>query len=188
ERDGGSLMAPPRGAPHPLRGGPVAHRIYSTLEPGGDVVALNLHAQTWGVIWRYFGLDPQGMPLYRLQDCRELRRKPGGFLSPYTFQPDESGVLVGALPSADGGFTGLINFRTSPGGTGLLNHAGTDLVRVDAEGERLWDHPLPEHKGLEGLQAVGPVVLTGVGTTCEVLAFTRDGLGLGSFGFRPAVH
>ena len=48
--------------------------------------------------------------------------------------------------------------------------------------------PLPEHKGLEGLQAVGPVVLTGVGATCEVLAFNRDGLGLGSLGFGPEVH
>ena len=127
-------------------------------------------------------------PVYSLQDCRELRRRPGGFVSPYTHQRDESGVLVGALPDAGGGFMGLLDSGTSPGGTGLLNHAGTDLIRVDAAGNPLWDHPLPEHKGLEGLQGVGPVVLTGVGATCEVLAFNRDGLGLGSFGFRPEVH
>ena len=97
-------------------------------------------------------------------------------------------MLVAAVPNSDGGFTGLINDRSSPGGTGLLNHAGTDLIRLDAEGKPLWDHPLPEHKGLEGLAGVGPLLLTGVGATCEVLAFNHDGLGLGSFGFPPQVH
>src|SRR4029079_4100394 len=110
----------------PLRGGPIAHRVFSTLEPSGDVVALNLHPETWGVIWRYRGLDAQGLPLYRLEDCRELLRKKGALVSPYTRQPYPSAVLVGALPESDGGFTGLLNFRTAPGGTGPLNHAGTD--------------------------------------------------------------
>ncbi len=188
EHDTGTALAPPPGAPNPLRRGPVAHRVYSTLQPGGDVVSLNLQRETWGVIWRYGGLDPQGVPVYRLEACRELRRKPGGIVSAYTSRPDDSGVLVAAVPNSDGGFTGLLNDRSSPGGTGLLNHAGTDLIRLDAEGNALWDHPLPEHKGLEGLAGVGPLLLTGVGATCEVLAFNHDGLGLGSFGFPPQVH
>src|SRR5262249_349043 len=112
----------------------------------------------------------------------------GALVSPYTRQPDPSALLVGALPESDGGFLGLVNFRTAPGGTGLFSHAGTDLVRLGADGERLWDHPLPGRQGLVGLQGVGPVVLTGVGTTCEVLAFSRDGLGLGSFGFGKEAH
>jgi serine/threonine protein kinase len=36
------------------------------------VVALNLQRESWGVIWRYGGLDPEGAPLYRLEECREL--------------------------------------------------------------------------------------------------------------------
>jgi hypothetical protein len=188
ERDINTALPGPPGTPDPLRRGPVAHRVYSTLQPNGDVVALDLHRETWGVIWHYGGLDAQGVPVYRLEDARELRRQPGGIVSPYTGRPDDSGVLVAAVPSADGGFTGLINERSWPAGTGVLNHAGTDLIRLDAEGKVLWDHPLPEHKGLEGLAGVGALFLTGVGATCEVLAFNHDGLGLGSFGFPPQVH
>lgn len=188
DRDEVTVMSPPRGAPDPLRGGPVAHRVFSTLEPGGDLVTPSLHAETWGAIWHYSGLDLQGTPTYRLQDCRELRRRAGGLISPYTRKPDPSGSLVGTVPEADGGFTGLIHLRSSPGGTGLIDHAGTDLIRVDGEGLPLWDHPLSAHKGLVGLQAVGPLLLTGVGATCEVLAFNRDGLGVGSFGPGPEVH
>jgi hypothetical protein len=168
----------------------LTHRIDTTLQPRGDVLALGLHPETWGILWRYDGLDPHGTPLYRLEDRPALPRKPGALLSPYTRRADPSAVLVGAVPDDDddGGFTGLINFRTSPYGTGLLATAGTDLVRLDPSGERLWDHPLAEHRGLEGLERAGPLLLTGVAATCEVLAFNRDGLGLGSFGFRPEVH
>jgi hypothetical protein len=188
ERDGGTVMAPPPEGPHPLRGGPLAHRVYSTLQPDGDIVTLNLHADTWGVIWRFGGLDREGVPQYRLEDCRALVRKPGGFLSPYTSRPQDAAVLVAAVPNADGGFTGLFNDPSSPWGTGLLNNAGTDLMRLDDAGAMLWDHPLPEHKGLEGLERAGPLLLTGVGVTCEILAFNHDGLGMGSFGFPPQVH
>ena len=184
DRDAATELSPPEGQRNPLRGGPVAHRVYNTLQPGGDVVALNLHPETWGVIWHVSGLDPQGIPIYRLEDCRELVRRKGGLVSPVTGRADDSGVLVGAIPGDDGGFTGLIRFRSSPGGSGLPDHAGTDLIGVDASGERLWNHPLSEHEGLQGLQSVGPVVLTSVAATREVLAFTRDGLGLGTLGFR----
>src|SRR5262249_55631791 len=107
---------------------------------------------------------------------------------PYTSRPDESGVVVAAVPNSDGGFTGVFNHRSSPWGTGLLSHAGTDLVRLDGAGATLWDHPLAKYQGLEGLDRAGPLLLTGVGATGEVLTFNHDGLGLGSFGFPPQVH
>src|SRR5262249_16990261 len=103
ERDGASVMALPRLAPNPLRGGPIAPRRSTTLQPGGDILALNVHPETWGVLWRYRGLDPEGTPRYRLEDCRALPRPKEGLVSPYTYQPDASGVLVAAVPNPDGG-------------------------------------------------------------------------------------
>jgi hypothetical protein len=190
DHDGRTVMTLPRGIANPLRGGPVAHRVYSTLQPSGDVVALDLHADTWGVIWRHGGLDAEGVPLYRLEDCRALARRRGGYISGYTGRPDDSGILVAAVPDANssGGFTGLLNDRRSPWGTGLIPSAGTDLVCFDGAGATLWDHPLAEHKGVVGLERAGPLLLSGVGATCEILVFNHDGLGLGSFGFPPQVH
>src|SRR5262249_37604609 len=63
-----------------------------------------------------------------------------------------------------------------------------ELVRFDVARMRLWDHRLPIDHGVEGLQGVGPILLTALAASCEVLAFNRDGLGLGSLGFRPEVH
>ena len=42
----------------------------------------------------------------------------------------------------------------------------------------------PADRGLEGLSTVGAVTITGVGTTSEIIAVNRDGLGLGEL--RPA--
>jgi Right handed beta helix region len=187
DRDGGIVLPPPRG-PHPLRGGGPLHRHYSLLQPGGDIITLNLNPDTWGAVWRRAGLDGDGVPVYRLQDCRAIVRRAGGFVSPYTGQPDETSGLAAATPAQDGGFLALANLRSAPGGTGLLNGAGTDAIGLEADGRLRWLHPLGQHKGMEGLATVGPVTITGVGTTAEIIALNRDGLGLGSFGFRAEAH
>jgi hypothetical protein len=182
DRDGEVDLPPPQG-PHPLRNGGPLHRHYSTLQPNGDIITLNLNAETWGAIWHRSGLDADGVPVYRLQDVREIIRLPGGFVSPYTGRADETTGLACVSPTDDGGFLALANLRSAPGRTGLLNGAGTDIIRLEADGRLRWLHPLGRHRGLEGLATVGPVTITGVGTTAEILALNRDGLGLGSFGF-----
>jgi hypothetical protein len=178
DRDGGTLVTPPPS--------PVAARVSRTLQPGGDIVVLDLHPERWGVIWRYGGIDRQGVPIYRLEDARTLRRHFESAGSP----PRQSGVasiLMGAVPDPDG-VTALVYRRTSIRPTGPPDRAGTELVRFDAAGARLWDYRLPLDRGLESLQSVGPILLTGLAASCEVLAFNHDGLGLGSLGFRGEVH
>jgi hypothetical protein len=186
-RDGGSVLPPPHG-PHPLRNGGPLHRHYSTLQSNGDIITLNLNTETWGAIWNRAGLDADGVPVYRLQDVRAIVRRPGGFVSPYTGQADEITGLAWVTQADDGGFLALANLRSAPGGTGLLKGAGTDLIGLEADGRLRWIHPLGGREGLAGLATVGPVTITGVGATAEILVLNRDGLGLGSFGFGAGAH
>ena len=185
--DGGTVMAPPAKGPHPLRNTDMFHLEDTFLQPNGDLVALNLNGECFGVRWRRDGLDADGVPVYRLRDCIAMPRQKD-YLSPYTHQPDDPEGLGAVTLEPNGDYIGLIHMRSAPGGVGVLNHAGTDVAGIDARGGLRWLHTLSRHKGLEGLSNVGPVTITTVGTTSEVIALNRDGLGLGTFGQGPDLH
>jgi hypothetical protein len=185
-QDGETVMAPPRG-PHPLRNGPMFRGVTSFLQPNGDILALNLHPQTWGSLWRRNGLDSDGVPVYRLADCRAFARPPEGVVSPYQHRPDPTRGCNAGAPTDDG-LIGLINMTTAPADTSLLNNCGTDLARFDAQGQLRWFHPLGTDSGLYGLASVGRILVTAKSATCEVVALDQDGLGLGSFGFPAEVR
>ncbi len=185
--DNATVLSPPSQGPHPLRNTDMFHREDTFLQPNGDLVALNLNGETFGVHWRRSGLDPDGVPIYRLRDCVAMPRHKT-YRSPYTFQPDEPEGLGSVTLESGGDYIGLIHMRTAPGGVGVLNHAGTDVAGIDARGDLRWMHTLSRHKGLEGLSTAGPVTITTVGTTSEVIALNRDGLGLGTFGQGPDLH
>jgi Right handed beta helix region len=127
-------------------------------------------------------------PSYDLAHRREIPRLKDGLISPYTLQPEPSIDVTAASSTDDGGIIANARLKSSPGGVGLFHNAGTDLIRFDAEGHPKWLHPLERHQGIEGLATVGPVTITGVGVTSEILAFNPDGLGLGSFGPKARVH
>jgi hypothetical protein len=159
---------------------------FNFLQPGGDILILDSTNDHWATLWRRSrGAD--GLPVYRGGDRLRVPRPREGLTSPYNHKPDPTRGLYGASLDADG-LIANINLQSSPDGTGLLNTAGTDLVGFDRNGQLRWFHKLDADGGLIGLAAVGPVVLAGVGVSCEILVVNRDGLGLGSFGQPSQVH
>jgi hypothetical protein len=159
---------------------------FNFLQPGGDILILDSDADHWATLWRR-SRDADGSPSYRAGERLRVPRARGDLISPYNHKPDQTrGLYGGSLDSE--GFVTNINLVSSPDGTGLLNTAGTDLAGFDRKGQIRWFHQLDTDGGLVGLAAVGPVVLTGVGVSCEILAVNRDGLGLGSFGQPAQVH
>ena len=187
DSDGSTLLPPPDG-PGPFRDSNPLHRSFSFLQANGDVLTLDINNDTWGAVWKRSGLDADSVPVYRLQDARAIARNKGALISPYDGKPDETHGLAGATPTDDGGTIALANLNSAPGGTGLINRAGTDAIGLAADGRVRWLHPLGQHKGLEGWATVGPVTITGVGTTAEIIGLNRDGMGLGSFGPPAQVH
>ena len=154
----------------------------TTLLPDGSLLTPGGGSDPWATIY-----PPDG-PAYDLSRRREIPRLKDGLISPYTHQPEPNADVTAASPTEDGGIIANVRLKSSPGGIGLFNNAGTDLIRFDAEGRPKWLHPLGRHQGVEGLSTVGPITITGVGVTSEILAFDPDGLALGSFGPKPSVH
>lgn len=139
-------------------------------------------------LWRCGGIDGDGAPIYKAEAAASWKSQDyKSFVSPYTAGPDHFG-LAAAQPTEDGGLGALINISSAPGGTGLLNGAGTDMAGFDAAGNLRWLHPLAEHKGLYNFQKLGPVYVSGVGQTTEVECVDKDGLGLGTLGQAAISH
>ncbi len=138
--------------------------------------------------WQCTGIDADGAPIFSPKQAVTWKAPSNaGFISPYTGKPDGFGVA--SLYEIDDANLGtLINVRSAPGGTGLLNGAGTDMAGFDAAGNLRWLHPLAVHKGLYNFQSLGPVFVSGVGQSTEVVCVDRDGLGLGTFGQSPISH
>lgn len=143
---------------------------------------------TGTTLWHCTGIDADGAPVYTPNNITDWKApNTAGFISPYTGQPDSFGV-ASLYEINDTSLGALINMSTAPGRTGLFNGAGTDIAGFDAAGTLRWLHPLAIHKGLYNFQALGPVYVSGVGQTSEVVCVDRDGLGLGTFGQSALSH
>ncbi len=163
---------------------------YNRLQSNGDIVSVDNFSDRGGVkVLPCSGLDADGVPQYRFADHRVITQpKDAPFISPYSYKP-ESGIGVsGVTPSADGGYAMLGNLRSNPGGAGLFNGVGTDPLAIDASGRTRWCLPTARHQGIYNIWTVGEVSLTGVGTTAALVAFDKDGLGLGSFNQPSQAH
>ncbi len=138
--------------------------------------------------WQCTGIDADGAPIFTPDHLITWKApSPAGFISPYTGKADNFGMA--SLYEIDDTHLGaLINVPSAPGGTGLFNGAGTDMAGFDASGTLRWLHPLAVHKGLYNFQALGPVYVSGVGQTSEVVCVDRDGLGLGTLGQSAISH
>jgi hypothetical protein len=159
---------------------------FNILQPNGDILILDSDPDHWATLWRR-SREADGSPAYRAGDRLRVPRPREDLISPYTHKPDATRGLYGATLDPDG-LIANINLQSSPDGTGFLNSAGTDLAGFDRKGKLRWLHRLDTDGALAGLASVGPVVLAGVATTCEILAVNHDGLGLGSFGQPAQVH
>jgi hypothetical protein len=153
---------------------------HTFLQPSGDVLTLNVHPAVWGMLWKRQGLDEDGVPVYRPEDCLEIAKGREGLISPYNFRSDVTRGLACASIDDRGVLTALVTLRSAPGPAGRAG--GTDVIALGAEGDLRWLHPLAQRGGLVGLSTVGPITFTEVDSTGEVIALSRDGLGLGSFG------
>ncbi len=158
----------------------------------GDIYSLHSWSRQNGIkVLRCGGLDGDGVPIYRAADRRVITQsQEHPFVSPYTYAPEPDVGIAGASPASDGSgeFCELLNLRSAPGGTGLLNGAGTDAAGIDASGRARWVLPLGRCQGLYSVWTVGEITVTGVGGTAAVVAFDRDGLGLGTFSQPAAPH
>jgi hypothetical protein len=182
-RDGGEIIKGRDGKPVPGR----LDNRYMILQPDGTIFLCDATPAQWGTLWRP-SRDADGTPVYRMEGRTPLPRPAGGFISPYDGKPDKSGIFTWAQLDPRGGYAANMLLFNSPDGTGLLNNAGTDVVGFDAQGRVRWFHLLDRDKGLEGLAAAGPLLLTGVATTNEIIVMDRDGLGVGSFSPPERAH
>jgi hypothetical protein len=183
-KDQGEVVRGPDGQPYT---GLLIPRFNNFLLPNGDLILCGLEPDRWASIWhRSHASD--GTPVYRMEGREKLPRSAGGLISPYTHKIDPTYGLFGAAITPKGDVIASINLRSSPDGVGLFNGAGTDVASFDRRGRLRWFHPLVADRGILGLSAAGPVAITGVGTTAEILVFDHDGLGLGSFGQPAKVH
>jgi hypothetical protein len=138
--------------------------------------------------WHSTGIDGDGAPVFS-PDHATVWKTPSrtGFISPYTAKPDDFSI-ASLYEINDQSLGALVNLPTAPGRTGLFNGAGTDMAGFDAAGNLRWLHPLAIHCGLYNFQKIGPVFLSGVGQTSEIVCVNEDGLGLGTFGQSAASH
>ncbi len=173
---------------HPLLDGFLFARSFTFLQANGDLLTMSVGGGAWGVLWRRAGLDDKGVPIYRADGRRAIPLPKAGLISPYDGKPDPTNGLAAAELTPDGGLIGLVYLKSTPESTGLLNSCGTDVARFDDDGEVRWVRTLSDRQGLMGLSTTGPVTFAGVATTCEVIATSADGLGLGTFGFGPDIH
>jgi hypothetical protein len=157
--------------------------------PNGDVLSIDSLSDNHGIkVLHCAGLDGDGVPIYRITDRRVVTLPKGRpLVSPYTFKPEPACAIVGVTLAADGGFTTLLHLPSAPP-PGLFNGAGTDLAGLDESGAVRWVRPFGAVQGLYNVRTVGDVSLTGVGTTAALVAFDRDGLGLGTFNQPAAAH
>ncbi len=158
---------------------------FNVLYPNGDILAIG--AGGWFAHWKP-SFDSRGIPVYLPEKVDSLKRDPKGIVSPYTHEHDPQASPYCVVPALGGGYVANVNYKTSPGGTGLSNTAGTDLAGVDSRGDVRWVHPYSEKKGIVGLARLGPVMITGVTETSEIVAVDRDGLGLNGFTLPAKLH
>jgi len=157
----------------------------SMLNPNGDILAFS-QPDTWVTVWHFGGLDADGKPIYRPQDCTRIPKVP--FTSPFTYESDnQSSAMLGHL-TKDGGVIANMWTKSSLYGTGWSNTAGTDLARFDANGKVRWFHPLGEYQGTPGFVQLGPVSVVGCCTYPQLIAVDPNGLGLGSTGLPAAAN
>jgi hypothetical protein len=179
-RDGAEVVKGPDGKPY---AGLLTAR-FNYLQPNGDLLICGLEPDRWATLWHRSHAG-DGTPNYRIEHREKLPRTGGGLISPYTHKLDPTDGFLSAAITPTGDVIANIFLRSSPDGVGLSNTAGTDLASFDRRGQLRWIHRLDTDRGIVGLSAAGPVAITGVGTTAEILVFDQNGLGLGSFG-QPA--
>ena len=182
-RDGGEVVMGPGGKP--FRG----HLLdrFIALQPNGDLLNLQYMDGQWAVLW-HPSRDADGTLTYRMQGREKLPMPSKNFTSPYTYKTEEYCPFIYAYTDPRGGFIGNVLLKDSPDGVGIMNNAGTDIAAIDRTGRLRWIHTLDRDRGLEGLGMAGPVVITGVASTAEIIVMDRDGLGLGSFSPPAKAH
>ena len=149
--------------------------------PNGDLM-------TGVTLWHCTGINADGAPIFTPDKVTNWKMPSSdGFVSPYTGKPDNFGV-ANLYEINEHNLGALLNLPSAPGRTGLFNGAGTDMAGFDAAGNLRWLYPLAIHKGLYNFQALGPVFVSGVGQTSEVVCVNEDGLGLGTFGQSAVSH
>ncbi len=181
--DGGEIVKGPDGKPFTGR----LDNRYEYLQPDGSILLSDPDKERWATLW-HPSRDADGTPVYRFEGRHKLPRAPGQVVSPYTRKVDGTGGFTSAWLDPRGGAVADLMMMSSPDGAGLMNNAGSDILGFDRAGAVRWFHLLDRDKGLEGLAAVGPVLITGVATTAEIINMDRDGLGLGSFSPPERAH
>ncbi len=182
-RDGGEVVKGPDGKPYRGR----LDNRFEYLQTDGSILMFDTERDQWGSLW-HPSRDADGTVVYRVEGRRKLPRGPGEVISPYTRKEDATEGFTAAYMDPRGGLVANVGMKSSPDGVGLLNNGGTDILGFDGGGRTRWFHALDRDKGLEGLDAVGPVVITGIATTAEIINLDRDGLGLGSFSPPESIH
>ena len=130
--------------------------------------------------WKCAGLDAEGVPIYRFKDIEQFPAGPS--ISPYSFAKFQVGGMVSGKADPSGGFMGISSIPGSPN-SALLNTGGTDLASVGPGGHVRWIKDMAEYGYVNNLVGENGVYLAGIGTTTELAALDKDGLGMGGFGW-----
>ena len=177
----GKLDAQDKGVPLVDGAGkPVSYQLsngYEEVMPDGELHFF-ANCGSAALCWRCAGLDADGVPIYRWADTRAYSVSPA--ISPYNFEKFQADGMIGGKPDGEGGMIGI---RTVPGSpnTALLNTGGTDVIAIGAGGQVRWVKDMAEYGYVNNIVTQNGVFVAGIGTTTELAAFNRDGLGLGSF-------
>jgi hypothetical protein len=135
-------------------------------------------------IWKFEGLDDQGVPIYEFGSQNQLKAQDPEVPSPYQSDKSEDLRCVSAGKIApDGGVCAAINLRNTPHGMGLSNSGGTDLARWNPDGSLRWLRTMNDYSPIQGVEPFRGVTVSSWGHQAEFLALDDDGLELGRFGF-----
>ncbi len=142
-----------------------------------------------GFVWKYQGLDGQGVPRYRFAPEDILRVKRPIIPSAYDFSKTEDvrsqseSRLLG-----DGRLLATFQFGHSPRGMGLSNSGAIDLACFNPGGTLRWLRPLNDFGPVQGIRPMGKALLTSWGHQAEWIGLDENGLSLGHLGFPEAAY
>lgn len=157
------------------------HHMFNVVQPDGTITNTQRPDHTsWLLRWPTAGLDAQGVPIYRWEDCKPL---PGAdkVISPYDWKPDQIGIGQFA-PRPGGGWSMCTNMRSSVAyGKSPFNNGGTDVIGVAKDGSIDWVRTFGQYLHIGGFDTAQGLTIAGMATTCDFHVMNDDGLGLPGF-------
>jgi hypothetical protein len=172
-----------------VHGNLAARWVY--LDAGGDLRSMGgAGPDGVGVVWKFKGLDGDGVPTYAFGPDSVMRVRQPSLTSAYDFSKKEDVRSQSeSLLLPDGRFLATFQLAHSPNGMGLSNSGAIDLARYNPDGSLRWLRPLNDYGPVQGIKPLGKAAyLSSWGHQAEWFGLDEDGLSLGHLGLPAAAH